>query len=197
VWQPRGDDLFVTTPDGTQEVILKSADNFKHILGSQFDADCFNALTIRDVANGQEKRVPTGGDAEDNYCDLATRMNSPFLIVPGLRVAFYWQWQGSTAGPRLGALDLTNARAVFLSENPAVPIPHGTRAGFFCVCGERYQPLGKTGKTVNCVYLDWWDAKLQRSRFAKAIALFGGASVRTEGQPQLDIQGPKKFPLAQ
>jgi hypothetical protein len=191
VWQSRGDDFFLTTPDGTQELILKSADNFKHIDGSQFDADCFKALTIREVASGQEKRVPTGGDAEDNYCELATRMNSPFLIAAGLRLAFYWQWQGSTAGPRLGALDLTRARARFLSDNPAVPIPHGSRAGFFCVCEERYQALGKTGKTVDCVYLDWWDPKLQRSRFAKAVALFGGASARTKDQAQLDIRAPE------
>jgi len=188
LWQARGEDLFMQTPDGKQEVILTSGDNFKHTDPS-FEANAFKGLTIRDLAGGWERRVSTAGDAPENYCDLATRMKSPFLISPGLRMLFYWQWQGSTAGPRMGALDLANERVVFLSNNPAIVIPHGTRAGFFCVCEDRYQPLGNTGHTVNCLYLDWWDVKLQRTRFAKTISLFGGASVRVKGQPQLDIRG--------
>jgi hypothetical protein len=188
LWQVRGKDLFLTTPDGKQEVILNGDDNFKHSDPS-FEANAFKALTIRDPATGQEKHIPTGGDEEQNYCDLATRAKSPFLILPGLRLAFYWQWQGSTDGPRLGALDLTNQRTVFLSQNPAIAIPHGTRTGFFCVCQDRYQPLGKTTHTVNCLYLDWWDGNLQRTRFAGEISLFGGASVRFQGQPQLNIRG--------
>lgn len=188
LWQARGEDLLMKTPDGKQEVILKSADNYKHS-DSAFEANAFKALTIRDLRDGQEQRVSTAGDEEDNYCDFATHKKSPFLILPGLRVAFYWQWQGSTAGPRLSALDLDRKRAVFLSANPALAVPHGTRDGFFCVCEERYQPLGKTSHTVNCLYLDWWDAKLQRTRFANAISLFGGASVRAKDQPQLDIRG--------
>jgi hypothetical protein len=188
LWQTRGEDLVMQTPDGKQEVILKSGDNFKHSDPS-FESICFKALTIRNPAGGRERRISTAGDAAENYCDLATRMKSPFLIAPGLRMLFYWQWQGSTAGPRMGALDLGNERCAFLSQNPAIVIPHGTRAGFFCVCQDRYEPLGSTGHTVNCLYLDWWDAKLQRTRFAKAISLFGGASVRVTGQPQLDISG--------
>lgn len=182
----RGDDLFLKTPDEKQEVVLKSADNFKR-QDPSFEANGFGALSIRDTASGQETRVPTTGEETQNFCYFVSREKSPFLAVPGLRVAFYLQWQGSTDGPRLGALDLLNNRAVFLSRNPATPFAHGTRAGFFSVCEDRYQPLGETGHTVNCLYLDWWDANLQRTRFARAISIFGGASVRVKGQPQLDI----------
>jgi hypothetical protein len=57
------------------------------------------------------------------------------------------------------------------------------------VCQDRYQPLGTTSHTVNCLYLDWWDGTLQRTRFARDISLFGGASIRVQGQPQLEIRG--------
>src|SRR5688572_30887090 len=112
------------------------------------------------------------------YCDLAVRQKSPFLLRDGLRLAFFWQHLGSTDGNRLGVLDLDKKKATFLSENPAMAIPHGERIGFFTVTHHRYQPLPGTKKTVNCLYLEWWNADLKRTRFAKAVSLFGGASVR-------------------
>lgn len=186
LWTPRGEDLFMKTPDGKQEVIVKSADNFKK-KDPAFEAMGFAALTIRDLADEKEVRVATAGDAPDNYCDLSTYKKSPFLTLTSLRLAFFWQWQGSTAGPRLGAVDLDQKKSVFLSANPAFAVRHGTRDGFFCVTNDYYQPLGQTGHTVNCLYLDWWNGKLERTRFASAISLFGGASVRIKDQPQLNI----------
>jgi hypothetical protein len=185
LWKSGNGELSIAAPDGKTELVLKNADNLK--IQESFDAISFRALTIRDTAGGKETRVLVTGDIPDNYCDFAMRQKSPFLLCDNLRVVFYWQWLGSTDGSRLGVLDLDKQKAIFLSANPAMAIPHGTRAGFFCVSHERYQPLPGTKKTVNCLYLDWWDAGLKRTRFAKAISLFGGASVRVKGQPQLEI----------
>jgi hypothetical protein len=185
LWKPGNAELSIVTPDGRTEVKLKDVDNFK--IQQNHAAHSFGALAVRNRADRNETRVVTMGDRVDAYCDLATRKGSPFLLLDGLRALFYWQWGGSTAGPRLGVLDLDKKKAMFLSENPAVPVPHGSRSGFFVICEHRYQPLPGTKKTVNCVYLDWWNAELKRTRFAKALSLFGGASVGVKGQPQLDI----------
>jgi hypothetical protein len=185
LWKPGSGEHIITSPDGKTEVVLKNADNLK--IQESFEAISFRALTLRDTTSGKETRVVVTGENPDNYCDLALRQRSPFLMRDHLRVVFFWPWLGSTDGNRLGALDLAKKKAIFLSANPAMAIPHGTRDGFFCVTEERYQPLPGTEKTVNCLYLDWWDAELHRTRFAKAISLFGGASVRAKGHPPLDI----------
>jgi hypothetical protein len=186
LWQQRKGEFVIPIPDGKSELVLKDADNLK-IKEPSYEAICFDALTVRDSAGAKETRVAVTGDLPENYCDLSRWHDSPFLLRNNLRVVFYWQWLGSTDGNRLGVLDLNKRNALFISENPAIAIPHGARDGFFCVTQHRYQPLPGTTKTVNCLYLEWRDADLKRTRFAKAISLFGGASIRVKDQPPLDI----------
>lgn len=185
-WKVRANEQAVTVPGGKIEVALRNEDRFKDP-DSGVTTNAFKALTIRNTADKDETRVPTLTDTEGNFCYLVFYKNSPFLLRDGLRVLLYEHHLNSTDGDELGALDLDRKKAVSLSANPAIAIPHGTRSGFFCVSQDRYQPLPGTTKSVNCIYLDWWDAELKRTRFAKAASLFGGASVRVKGQPQLDI----------
>lgn len=121
--------------------------------------------------------------------------NSPLLESPPLKAAFFTQHLGSTDGNRLIAADLRNRSLYDLSPNGGkVAILEGL-PGFACVCAQRYLPLGD-GRTVNCSYLDLWEAEepgLRRIRFAAAkVGIFYGASIRLpkrEGVAVFNIPG--------
>lgn len=107
--------------------------------------------------------------------------NSPILEIPPLKVAFFTHHRGSTCNERLLAADLRHGSLYDLSPNGgAVAVLEGF-PGFACVCAQRYLPLGD-GRTVNCSYLDLWEADdqgLRRIRLAAAkVGLFYGASIR-------------------
>ena len=115
------------------------------------------------------------------------KAGSPFFFSPGQHVAFFCGEHDSTTGTNTFALDLDAARIVMLSENGATPYRWAGHAGFWCSASSRYEPFGE-GHTVNCFYLDRYDAKLQRIRFAtKAHGIFYGASIFTEGEKPLEI----------
>ena len=111
---------------------------------------------------------------------------SPFFLTPKLRAVFYCGEHDSTNGTATYALDVDRKRIVKLSENGAEPYPWPGHSGFFVVASSRYEPLGD-GRRVNCSYLDWYDATMQRVRFGHAPGKFGGASIFTTGEPPLSI----------
>jgi hypothetical protein len=190
LWQLDGENRSLRIPGRKSRIVVLANDNL--MLTQKYDATSFRFLTYEEIDHTHRISLTGGDDA--GYCDLAVRKGTPFLFQPKLHGLFYWQHLGSTLGFRLGFLDLDSKRPTFLSENPAQAIPHGNRDGFFCVCEHRYQNLGKTGPTVNCTYLEWRNATLERIRFAKAISLFGGATIRVKDQPQLEIPDPKAVP---
>ena len=112
---------------------------------------------------------------------------SPFFLTPKLRAAFYCGEHDSTNGTATYALDLLRKRIVKLSANGAEAYPWPGHDGFFVAASSRYEPLGDGKRTVNCSYLDWYDATMQRVRFGHALGKFGGASVFTAGEPPLSI----------
>jgi hypothetical protein len=192
-WEAAEDGFRMAIPDSKDTLLLRNADISRFGNGPTGEPTllpetrAFQALTLRESESGKETRLVTDRD-EEAFCSWLTQHDTPFLLRDGLRIAFYYQHTGSTYNYRVAAIDLLGKRIVPLTEeSPADLIPHGTRAGFFSVCEERYRPLPGTSKTVNCLYLDWWDAKFKKVSFSKAISLFGGASVRMEGQPQLEI----------
>lgn len=114
---------------------------------------------------------------------------SPFIAVPPMRVACFEDHRGSTDGSGLFAADLNTRRLFELSPNGGTIHPLAGLPLFVCVCDQRYLPLGDGTKTVNCSYLDLWDAKLSRTRFASAKpALCYGASLSL-------AEGPRVFSL--
>lgn len=111
---------------------------------------------------------------------------SPFFFTPKLRAMFYCGEHDSTNGTATYALDSDRQRIVRLSMNGAEAYPWPGHDGFFVAASSRYEPLGD-GRTVNCSYLDWYDAALKRTRFGHALGKFGGASVFKSGEPPLTI----------
>lgn len=93
----------------------------------------------------------------------------------------------STDGTAVYGLELAKRRLVRLGPNWATVYPLPGAGAFYTVAQERYQPLGD-GRTVNCSYLERWDADFKKVRFAEPkVALCGGASVYREGKGSLNI----------
>lgn len=111
---------------------------------------------------------------------------SPFFITPKLRAAFFRGEHDSTKGAATYALDADRKRIVKLSANGAEVYPWPGHSGFFVVASSRYEPLGD-GRTVNCSYLDWYDAAMKRTRFGQTLGKFGGASIIVPGAPPLTV----------
>ncbi|KAB2640502.1 MAG: hypothetical protein DVB25_03925 [Verrucomicrobia bacterium] len=117
--------------------------------------------------------------------------DSPFFVVPPMRAAFFAQHRNSTIGTGLFAADLNTRRLYELSPNGGSIFPLPGLPLFACVGEQRYLPLGNSNKTVNCSYLDLWDARLRRMRFAeKKPGIFYGASLFVEATPAQVITIP-------
>ncbi len=111
-----------------------------------------------------------------------------FLLDGLLRVAFFGLHLNSTDGDASFALDLNGPRFVRLSPNWAAPVPLPGESTFLTLTENRYVPIGNSTKTANCSYIERWDAKLEKVRYAnpKAAAIFYGASMyRPERTPNV------------
>ena len=102
-----------------------------------------------------------------------------FLFDGLLRVAFFGLHLNSTDGDTSFALDLNGPRFVRLSPNWAAPVPLPGEGAFLTLTENRYLPVPGTSKTVNCSYMEHWDAQLQKVRYARpnAAAICYGASI--------------------
>ncbi|HEU5313267.1 MAG TPA: hypothetical protein VFU08_05530, partial [Candidatus Udaeobacter sp.] len=101
-----------------------------------------------------------------------------------LRLAFFDLHLNSTDGDTVFALDLTGPRFVRLSPNWATPIPLPGEAAFLTFTENRYVPIPGSKKTANCSYMEHWDEKLNKIRYAreKSAALCYGASMYRPGK---------------
>jgi len=112
----------------------------------------------------------------DNYESFYGADNSPFILGPSFATAFLRHHLGSTDGEQIWGLDLTAKKWTKMSENGGNLYHLPNAAGVFLVADSRYEPLGKTGKTVNCAYLEWWDAHLKMARLSPPLSVFYGAA---------------------
>jgi hypothetical protein len=110
--------------------------------------------------------------------------NQHFLFDGPLRLAFFDLHLNSTDGDTVFALDLTGPRFVRLSPNWATPIPLPGEAAFLTFTENRYVPVPGSKKTANCSYMEHWDEKLNKIRYAreKSAALCYGASMYRPGK---------------
>jgi hypothetical protein len=123
---------------------------------------------------------------------ILLRDKSPFLDSPPLLAAFFLQHRGSTDGSGVFAADLHEKRLYELTPNGGVLYALPGLPAFACVCTQRYLPLGDGKRTVNCSYLDLWDAKMRRVRFAEARpALFYGAALFVKAAKPLAFRFPR------
>ena len=107
-----------------------------------------------------------------------------FLFDDPLRLAFFDLHLNSTDGDTVFALDLTGPRLVRLSPNWATPIPLPGEAAFLTLTENRYVPIPGSKKTANCSYIERWDEKLNKVRYAheKSAAICYGASMYRPGK---------------
>jgi hypothetical protein len=107
-----------------------------------------------------------------------------FLFEGPLRVAFFGLHLNSTDGDTVFALDLNGPRFVRLSPNWATPIPLPGEASFLTFTENRYVPIPDSTKTANCSYMEHWDEKLNKIRYAReeSAALCYGASMYRPGK---------------
>ncbi len=106
-----------------------------------------------------------------------------FLFDGPLRLAFFDLHLNSTDGDTVFALDLAGPRLVRLSPNWAAPIPLPGEAAFLTFTENRYVPIPGSKKTANCSYMERWDEKLNKIRYAreKSAAVCYGASMYRPG----------------
>jgi hypothetical protein len=92
-----------------------------------------------------------------------------FLFSGALRLAFFDLHLNSTDGDTFFALDLSGPRLVTLLGEVA----------FLTFTENRYVPIPGSKKTANCSYMERWDEKLSKIRYAreKSAALCYGASM--------------------
>jgi hypothetical protein len=136
------------------------------------------------LSEGEGKPVPMESlpgfmppDEIDGYESFLVSNGSPFISGGDFAAVFLRHHLGSTDGEQIWGLDLHARRWTKVSENGAIVYHPPSAAGVFVDTDERYQPLGKMGKTVNCSYLEWWDAHLKPSRLSPPLSVFYSAAV--------------------
>jgi len=172
------------SPDGSVELILREDPNSED---DQIDGPGHGKhYLLRDLKNGTETefdKIP-GFYGVFGLLHESQDNNQHFLFDGPLRLAFFDLHLNSTDGDTIFALDLTGPRLVRLSPNWAAPIPLPGEAAFLTFAENRYVPIPGTKKTANCSYIEHWDEKLNKIRYAgeKSAALSYGASMYRPGK---------------
>jgi hypothetical protein len=172
------------SPDGSVELVLHLEDNDPD---DQVNGEGHGKhYLLRDLKLGTETefgKLPgflgIAGLLHDNQ-----DKDRHFLFDGALRLAFFGLHLNSTDGDTCFALDLNGKRLVRLSPNWATPIPLQGESAFLTFTQNRYIPIPGSSKTANCSYMEHWDEKLNKIRYAreKAAALCYGASMYRPGK---------------
>jgi hypothetical protein len=172
------------SPDGSVELILREDPNSED---DQIDGPGHGKhYLLRDLKNGTETefdKIP-GFYGVFGLLHESQDNNQHFLFDGPLRLAFFDLHLNSTDGDTVFALDLAGPRLVRLSPNWAAPIPLPGEAAFLTFTENRYVPIPGGKKTANCSYMEHWDEKLTKIRYAreKSAALCYGASMYRPGK---------------
>jgi WD40-like Beta Propeller Repeat len=176
------------SPDGSVELVLREDPNDED---DQIDGPGHGKhYLLRDLKTGvgtEFGKVP-GFEGVFGLLHDSQEKDQYFLFDGPLRLAFFDLHLDSTDGDTVFALDLTGPRLVRLSPNWAVPIPLPGEAAFLTFTENRYLPIPGSKKTANCSYMEHWDEKLNKIRYAreKSAALCYGASMyRPDNDPHV------------
>jgi len=176
------------SPDGSVELVLRE--------DPKDEADQINGpghgkhYLLRDLRTGTETefgKIPGFYGAFEILHDSQNK-DQYFLFDGLLRIAFFDLHLNSTDGDTVFALDLSGPRFIRLSPNWATPIPLPGEPGFLTLTENRYVPIPGSQKTANCSYMEHWDEKLNKIRYAreKSAALCYGASMyRPDNDPHV------------
>ncbi len=94
-----------------------------------------------------------------------------------MEVVFLRHHMGSTFGEEIWGLDLTTMTGAKISQNGAEFFHPPSAPGVLAISEARYLPLGSTGKTVDCSYLEWWDAHLKMVRYGPDLSVCYSAAI--------------------
>ena len=172
------------SPDGSVELILREDPNDED---DQIDGPGHaKHFLLRDLKTGAEtefEKLPGFYGAYGLLHDSHDK-DQHFLFDGSLHLAFFDLHLNSTDGDTVFALDLTAPRLVRLSPNWATPIPLPGDAAFLTFTENRYVPFAGSKKTANCSYIERWDEKLNKIRYAreKSAALCYGAPMYRTGK---------------
>jgi hypothetical protein len=172
------------SPDGSVELMLREDPNSED---DQIDGPGHGKhYLLRDLKNGTEiefDKIP-GFYGVFGLLHESQDKDQYFLFEGPLRLAFFDLHLNSTDGDTVFALDVTGPRLVRLSPNWAAPIPLPGEAAFLTFTENRYVPIPGSKKTANCSYMEHWDEKLNKVRYAreKSAALCYGASMYRPGK---------------
>ena len=167
------------SPDGSVELILRDDPNDED---DQIDGSGHGKhYLLRDLKTGAEtefEKLP-GFYGVYGLLHDSNDKDQHFLFDGPLHLAFFDLHLNSTDGDTVFALDLNGPRLVRLSPNWAAPIPLPGEAAFLTFTENRYVPIPGSKKTANCSYMEHWDEKLNKIRYAreKSAALCYGASM--------------------
>jgi hypothetical protein len=171
------------SPDGSVELILREDPKDED---DQIDGPGHGKhYLLRDLKTGAEtefEKLPGFYGVFRLLHDTQDK-DQHFLFDGPLRLAFFDLHLNSTDGDTVFALDLNGPRLVRLSPNWAAPIPLPDEAAFLTFTENRYVPIPGGKKTANCSYMERWDEKLNKIRYAreKSAALCYGASMYRPG----------------
>jgi len=171
------------SPDGSVELILREDPKDED---DQIDGPGHGKhYLLRDLKTGTEtefEKLP-GFYGVFGLLHETQNKDQHFLFDGPLRLAFFDLHLNSTDGDTVFALNFTGPRLVRLSPNWAAPIPLPGEAGFLTFTENRYVPIPGSKKTANCSYMERWDEKLNKIRYAreKSAALCYGASMYRPG----------------
>jgi hypothetical protein len=172
------------SPDGSVELILREDPNDED---DQIDGPGHGRhYLLRDLKTGAEtefEKLP-GFYGVYGLLHNSYDKDQHFLFDAPLHLAFFDLHLNSTDGDTVFALDLNSPRLVRLSPNWAAPIPLPGEAGFLTFTENRYVAISGSKKTANCSYMEHWDEKLNKIRYAreKSAALCYGASMFRPGK---------------
>lgn len=163
---------FYQSPDG------------KFTLRQEASAKEDGPCTYQVAATGKDA-LPVAGlpgfipqDESSFYDNFQVCNGSPFVTDgSGMELVFLSHHLGSTDGNQMWGLDLTTMQGTKISENGATIYHPPSASGVFVISEARYQPLGDTGKTVNCSYLMWWDAHLKPVRYGPNLSVCYSAAI--------------------
>jgi hypothetical protein len=172
------------SPDGSFELILREDPKDED---DQIDGPGHGKhFLLRNLKSGTETefaKIPGFYGAFDILHESQDK-DRYFLFEGSLRLAFFGLHLNSTDGDTVFALDLNGPRFVRLSPNWATPIPLPSEASFLTFTENRYVPIPGSTKTANCSYMEHWDEKLNKIRYAreKSAAICYGASMYRTGK---------------
>lgn len=179
------DAAHLLSPDGAFEIVFQRAPDLGDDNEDDYDQPGHGRhYLLRNVKTGRETefgKMP--GYLGASHLLTLGEDRRAFLIADPLRVVFFGLHLNSTDGDTVFALDLTGPRFVRLSPNWAAPFPLPGEPAFLTYAENRYMPIPGSHKTANCSYIERWDARLQKIRYARpgTAAICYGACLYQQG----------------